>query len=70
MFEGWDGLGGMIETGSLLGLLRNERLPGSFLLFGIPSLLTLVFVQRIVQQITSASFGERTCENEPKFLAT
>ena len=50
IFEGWDGLGGMIDTGALLSLLRNERLPRYFLLFGIPSLLTLVFVQRIVQR--------------------
>lgn len=55
MFEGWDGLGGMIDSGALLNLLRGERLPRYFLLFGIPSLLTLVFAQRIARQFAIQS---------------
>lgn len=59
MFEGWDGLGGMIDADALLDLLCDGRLPRYFLLFGIPSLLTLVFVQRIVQQVAGRSAGGR-----------
>lgn len=54
IFEGWDGIDGMIDTDALLRLLRDERqLPRYFLRFGIPSLLTLVFVQRVVEETTS-----------------
>lgn len=58
LFEEWDGLDGMIDTRALLNLLGNKPLPRYFRLFGIPSLLTLVFVQRITRQVANQPLGQ------------
>jgi hypothetical protein len=48
MFQGWDGMHGLVEVSALMNLLRRP-LPRLFVRFVIPSLLTLSAFQDIVE---------------------